>query len=61
MPTSDRGFNVKDSIAYRGTTLNIPVFTRGKSQLSPKEVEDTRRLANVQIHVESVIGSVHNS
>ena len=55
---TDRGFNIEDSIAYRGTTLNIPAFTRGKSQLSPKEVVDTRRIANVRIHVERVIGSV---
>ena len=38
---ADRGFNVEDSIACRGATLNIPVFTRGQSQL----VESTRKLA----------------
>lgn len=55
---ADRGFNVDDSIAYRGATLNIPSFTRGQSQLAPKEVESTRKLANVRIHVERVIGAV---
>lgn len=55
---ADRGFNVEDSVAYRGATLNIPAFTTGKSQLSPGDVESTRRLANVRIHVERVIGSV---
>ena len=55
---ADRGFNVEDSVAYRGATLNIPAFTKGKSQLSPGDVESTRRLANVRIHVERVIGSV---
>ena len=55
---ADRGFNVEDSIAYRGTILNIPAFTRGKSQLDPKEVESTRKIANVRIHVERVIGAV---
>ena len=44
--------------SYRGATLNIPAFTKGKSQLSPGDVESTRRLANVRIHVERVIGSV---
>ncbi len=55
---ADRGFDVEDSIAYRGATLNIPAFTRGKPQLAPKDVEATRKLANVRIHVERVIGSV---
>lgn len=39
-----------------GATLKVPAFTRGKQQLSAKEVEATRRLANVRIHVERVIG-----
>lgn len=55
---ADRGFDVEDSVAYRGATLNIPAFTRGKPQLDPKDVEATRKLANVRIHVERVIGSV---
>ena len=53
---ADGGFNVEDSIAYRCATLNIPAFTRGKFQLNPKDVETTRKLANVRIHVERVIG-----
>lgn len=57
---ADRGFNVEESVAYRGATLNIPAFTytRGKPQLSPGDVESTRKIANVRIHVERVIGSV---
>ena len=38
--------------------LHIPAFTRGKSQLSATEVEETRKIANVRIHVERVIGYV---
>lgn len=34
----------------------MPAFTRGKPQLSAWEVERTRKLANVRIHVERVIG-----
>ena len=52
-------FNVEDSIAYRGATLNIPAFTRDESQLNPKDVKATRKIANVRIHVERVIGAVH--
>ena len=55
---ADRGFNVEESVAYQGATLNIPAFTQGKPQLSPEDVESTRKIANVRIHVERVIGSV---
>ena len=50
--------DVADSVAFRGATLNIPAFTRGKPQLDPKAVESTRKIANVRIHVERVIGAV---
>ena len=39
-------------------SLRIPAFTKGKDQLSPIEVEETRTIANVRIHVERVIGMV---
>ena len=55
---ADRGFNVQESVAYRGAMLNIPVFTKGKAQLPAVDVEETRKLANVRIHVERVIGAV---
>ena len=55
---ADRGFNVEESVAFRGATLNIPAFTRGKPQLAAEDVESTRKLANVRIHVERVIGAV---
>lgn len=37
--------------------LHIPAFTRGKDQLSALEVEETRSIANVRIHIERVIGA----
>ena len=55
---ADCGFNIEDSVAYRGAMPHIPAFTKGKAQLAPLEVEATRRLANVRIHVEHVIGAV---
>ena len=55
---ADGGFNISESVALKGARLDIPVFTKGKSQLSSLEVEETRRLANVRIHVERVIGLV---
>ena len=41
-----------------GATLDIPAFTRGCEQLPPSDVEATRKLANVRIHVERIIGAV---
>ena len=53
---ADRGFNINDDLAVHGAKLEIPAFTKGKSQLSRAEVETSRRLAHVRIHVERVIG-----
>jgi len=38
--------------------LHITAFTRGKKQLSVVEVEDTRKIANVKIHLDWVIGCI---
>ena len=55
---ADRGFDIADSVGMQQAHLHIPAFTRGKSQLSALEVEQTRSIANVRIHVERVIGCV---
>ncbi len=39
-------------------SLQIPAFTKGRKQLSAYEVADTRKIANLHIHVERVIGLV---
>ena len=36
---ADRGFDISDDIGVHGGKLAIPAFTRGKSQLTQKEVE----------------------
>jgi hypothetical protein len=53
---ADRGFTVKEDVEMVGAKLKIPAFTRGKKQLSAREVEESRLLARVRIHVERVIG-----
>lgn len=53
---ADRGFDIKESVALMGATLKIPAFTRGRCQLEARDVEGTRKLAHVRIHVERVIG-----
>ena len=55
---ADRGFDIADSVGVFQAKLYIPAFTRGKTQLSALEVEETRSIANVRIHVERVIGCV---
>ncbi|XP_077535621.1 uncharacterized protein LOC144147377 [Haemaphysalis longicornis] len=53
---ADRGFTIGDAVGLHCAKLEVPAFTRGKPQLSAWEVERTRKLANVRIHVERVIG-----
>lgn len=53
---ADRGFTVHESVWFRQANLNIPAFRKGKDQLDPADVEQTRKIATVQIHVERIIG-----
>ena len=55
---ADRGFNIDELIATVGASIQIPAFTKVKRQLSGKEVDSTRSIANVRIHVERIIGAV---
>lgn len=55
---ADRGFDITESVGVMQAKLHIPAFTKGKDQLSAIEVEETRTIANVRIHVERVIGNV---
>lgn len=56
---ADRGFTLHDDFgAACSAELIIPAFTKGKKQLSAREVETTRKIANVRIHVERVIGNL---
>ena len=49
---ADRGFDIQDDIALLGVRLNIPPFLKGKSQLTEKELVETRWIASIRIHVE---------
>lgn len=55
---ADRGFNIQATLGCRMAHVQIPAFTRGKSQLAPVDLETTRKIAHVRIHVERVIGCV---
>ena len=56
---ADRGFDIGEDVARMLASLKIPAFTRGREQLSPKDIEETHQLANVRIHIERVVGATH--
>ena len=55
---ADRGFLIEEELATRGAVLRIPAFTRGKAKMSAKDVDMSRQIAHVQIHVKRVIGQL---
>ena len=57
---ADRGFNIKETIGIFCATVKIPAFTKGKKQLAGIDVEQTRGIANLRIHVERVIGNLRS-
>ena len=57
---ADRGFLVGDDIAAHNASLIIPSFTKGKNQLSQRDVEISRRISRFRIHVERAIGRIKN-
>ncbi|XP_063414252.1 uncharacterized protein LOC134696404 [Mytilus trossulus] len=58
---ADRGFTLQDDFAsVCSAELIIPAFTKGKSQLSAEEVETSRKMSSIRIHIERVIGLMKN-
>ena len=59
---ADRGFQLDQKIATRGgANLKVPAFTRGKSQMPRADVDRSRKIANVRIHIERIIGRLRKS
>ena len=57
---ADRGFNITDDLSLLGASITIPPFTKGKPHLSQKEVEFSRQLPSIRIHVKRAIGRIKN-
>ena len=57
---ADRGFDIQESVGLMCAEVKIPSFTMGRLQLSAIDVESSRNIANVRIHVERVIGLLCN-
>ena len=49
---ADRGFTIEDSAGMYCSEVKHPPFTKGKNQLSKTEVDTSRKLSQVRIHVE---------
>lgn len=52
---ADRGFSIDDSVKLYCAQVKYPSFLKGKKQLSPEDLESTRKLASVRIHIERII------
>ncbi|XP_056094218.1 uncharacterized protein LOC130072919 [Rhinichthys klamathensis goyatoka] len=52
---ADRGFTITDLLYERKVKLVLPAFTKRGMQLSEEDTTNTRRIANVRVHVERVI------
>jgi len=57
---ADKGFDIDDLLRPLGVTLNIPPKRDSSRQLTRKEVEQTRRIAAVRIHVERKMEQIKN-
>ncbi|XP_047136828.1 uncharacterized protein LOC124813596 [Hydra vulgaris] len=58
---ADPGFTLKDDFAaHSSSELLVPAFAKNKCQLSVEEVESTRNIASVRIHIERIIGLMKN-
>jgi hypothetical protein len=55
---ADRGFQIKEQLLLRHATLAIPPSSKGKEQMSSKDVKLTKRVANLRIHVERAINRI---
>ena len=53
---ADRGFIIVEGMVLQQAQLAIPAFLKAKDQLYPVDVEKSRGIANVRMHVERVIG-----
>ena len=58
---ADRGFLCQDYASLVMAEVKTPQFTKGKRQLEKKEVDWSRELSAVRIHIERVISVLNKS
>ena len=52
---ADRGFPVREHLLMKSAELVLPPAGKGASQMTSNQVRQTKKVANVRIHVERVI------
>ena len=58
---ADRGFNIQDDLIPLGVKVNTYTsFLKGKTQLEPEELVETRRITSLRIHVECAMERIKN-
>lgn len=55
---ADKGFDIEDLLREKGVELNIPSFLESLEQFSAQDVQKTKRIASLRIHVERAIRRV---
>lgn len=58
---ADRGFLVEEEVRKRGAKLITPAFLGRRTRLTRSEVNYSRKVSNVRIHVERVIGKLRQT
>lgn len=54
----DKGFLIESEVEATGAFLKMPSFVRNGDQLHPTEVEESRYISSIRIHVERVISTL---
>ena len=55
---ADWGFDIQESVGLMCAEVEITAFTKGKTQLAALDVQTTRKLAHLRMHIVRVIGVV---
>lgn len=55
---ADRGFDIEEELRERNIKWNIPAFLKGREHFEDKELDDSRKVANVRIHIERAVRKV---
>ena len=56
---ADRGFTCAESFAiYSQSELIMPAFTKGKAQLTASDEIESRKLSDIRIHIECILGGI---